>query len=261
MSWTEGSLEINFETGLVKRVGAGDPESALIGSARAFEMVSEAWLRAGWDAKHVYTFSWFGRPMIQLPEDMIRIQEVIYRLRPDVIVETGIAHGGSIVFYAGLCKAMGHGRVVGVDVEIRPHNREALENHEFRPYFDMIEGSSVDPAVVKQVAEKVAGAECVLVILDSNHTYGHVLAELQAYSQMVTKGSYIVATDGIMRNVAGAARSQAEWVDDNPYEAAKAFAANNPDFIVEQPVWPFNESEGLTKNVTYWPGAWIRRQR
>src|SRR5688572_33511746 len=98
-----------------------------LASAEAFEAVSDAWLRAGWDVKHVYSFTWFGRPLIQLPEDMVRLQEVIYAVQPDVIIETGIAHGGSLVFYASLCKAMERGRVVGIDIEIRPHNRQALE--------------------------------------------------------------------------------------------------------------------------------------
>src|SRR5947208_912335 len=99
-------------------------------SDEAFELISDQWLKVGWNQKYPYTFSWMGRPIIQLPEDMIRIQEVIYRVRPDVIVETGVAHGGSLIYYASLCKAMESGRVVGIDIEIRPHNRKAIENHE-----------------------------------------------------------------------------------------------------------------------------------
>src|ERR1700741_4374730 len=100
-----------------------------LASAEGFAAVSRAWIRAGWDTKHVYSFTWLGRPIIQLPEDMFRLQEGIYRGRPDVIVETGVAHGGSLVFYAGLCRLMGQGRVIGVDIEIRPHNRAAIEAH------------------------------------------------------------------------------------------------------------------------------------
>src|SRR5437773_11499060 len=99
-------------------------------STRAFELISQAWLKVGWNEKYPYTFTWMGRPIIQLPEDMIRIQEVIYRVRPDVIVETGVAHGGSLIYYASLCKAMETGRVVGIDIEIRPNNRRAIEEHE-----------------------------------------------------------------------------------------------------------------------------------
>src|SRR5579871_6054204 len=107
----------------------GSSEEHRLDTAEAFEAVSAAWLRCGWDVKYVYGFTWMGRPVIQLPEDMIRIQEVIWRVRPDVIVETGVAHGGSLVFYASLFEAMGHGRVIGVDIDIREHNRTAIEAH------------------------------------------------------------------------------------------------------------------------------------
>src|SRR6266540_3398666 len=112
-------------------------------SPEAFNLVSRAWLRAGWDTKYVYSFTWMGRPIIQLPEDLIRIQEVIYNIKPDVIVETGIAHGGSLIFYASLCKAMEKGRVIGIDIDIRPHNRRAIETHPMFPFITLIEGSSI----------------------------------------------------------------------------------------------------------------------
>ena len=120
----------------------------------AFELISQAWLRAGWDTD-VYGFSWMGRPIIQLPEDMMRIQELIYELQPDVIVETGVAHGGSLIFYAGLCTAMGKGRVIGIDIEIRPHNREAIETHRLSPMITLVEGSSVASDVVAQVKAQI----------------------------------------------------------------------------------------------------------
>lgn len=229
-------------------------------SPEAFSAVSRAWLRCGWDAKYVYSFSWLGRPMIQLPEDMIRLQEVIYRVRPDVIVETGIAHGGSLIFHASLCRAIGKGRVVGVDIEIRPHNREAICNHELYEYITMIEGSSIDPAVVGQVHEQIRPGETVLVILDSNHSKAHVAGELKAYSPLVSVGSYIVACDGIMGEVKGAPRSAEDWDWNNPTEAVKEFAAQNADFVVEEPAFPFNEGV-VTERVTYWPNAYLKRVR
>ena len=224
----------------------------------AFEAVSDAWLRVGWDTKYVYGFSWLGRPVIQLPEDMIRAQEAIYRVRPDVIVETGNAHGGSLIFYASLCKAMGRGHVVGVDIEIRPHNREAIESHELFEYITLIEGSSTDPEIVRQVVEAVGDAETVFVMLDSNHTKQHVLAELEAYAPLVSPGSYIVAADGIMAQVAGAPRTDEDWTWNNPKAAAEEFVAAHPGFGIEQPPPPFNEG-GVERPVTYWPGGWIRR--
>ena len=228
-------------------------------SKEAFELLSQQWLKVGWNQKYPYTFSWMGRPIIQLPEDLIRVQEMVYRVRPDVLIETGVAHGGSLIFYASLFKAMGQGRVIGIDVEIRPHNRSAIEAHELFPMITLIEGSSVEADVVKQVASLVGSDEKVMVILDSNHTKHHVLSELEAYHGLVTPGSYIVATDGSMRELYDVPRGNSEWKWDNPSEAAAEFAKCHPEFILEQPNWPFNESD-LTQNITHWPGAWLRKK-
>ena len=227
-------------------------------SAEAFRAVSRAWIRCGWDTKYVYGFTWLGRPIIQLPDDMLRLQEVVYRVKPDVIVETGIAHGGSLIFSASLCKAMDKGRVIGVDIEIRPHNRAAIEAHELFSHITMIEGSSIDPAVVEQVKSLIEPDECVLVALDSNHTKDHVLAELEAYAPMVPVGSYILAADGIMEQVVGAPRSESDWGWNNPKAAAEEFVADNDDFVIEEPEFPFNEG-AVTDRVTYWPSGFIKR--
>lgn len=228
-------------------------------STRAFELISQQWLRVGWNQKYVYTFSWMGRPIIQLPEDIMRTQEVIYRLRPDVIVETGVAHGGSLIFYASLCKVLGKGRVVGVDIEIRSHNRRAIEAHELFPYITLVEGDSVSSHVVDKVRSCVKPGESAIVFLDSNHTKEHVLRELEAYHRLVTPGSYIVATDGIMRDVHDVPRGTPDWTWNNPATAAEEFLRNHEEFVLEQPPWPFCES-GLVTNVTHWPAAWLRRK-
>lgn len=227
-------------------------------SREAFEALSHQWVRVGWNQKYVYTFSWMGRPVIQLPEDMIRMQEVIFRIKPDVIIETGVAHGGSLIFYSSLCKAMDKGRIVGIDIEIRKHNRAAIEAHPLSDRIALIEGSSTAPDIVAKVKALVKPDDTVLVILDSNHTYAHVLAELEAYAGLVTPGSYIVATDGVMMDVADVPRAGANWATDNPTFAARDFAAKHPEFVIEQPPWPFNESE-LRENITHWPGAWLKR--
>lgn len=224
----------------------------------SFELLSKEWVRLGWNQKYPHTFSWMGRPVIQLPEDMLRIQEVIYQVKPDVIIETGIAHGGSLIYYASLFKAMGRGRVVGVDIEIRPHNRKALEEHELFSYLTLIEGSSIAAEVLAQVRAQIKPGETVLVILDSNHSYAHVSEELRLYSPLVTQGSYIVSTDGVMRDLTDVPRGNPDWSTDNPSQAALDFAESNKKFIIEQPAWPFNESS-LSKNITHWPNAWLKR--
>lgn len=251
-------IKIDLEKNTVSVEDDDGSKTYALESPEAFSIVSEAWLRCGWDAKYVYTFSWMGRPIIQLPEDLLRIQEVIYRTKPDVIIETGIAHGGSLIFYASLCKAMNHGRVVGIDIEIRPHNRKAIEEHELFEYITLIEGSSIEAQTVEQVKAEVKPGEKAIVFLDSCHTKEHVAAELDAYSPLISPDSYIVAMDGIMEQVVGAPRTQPDWSWNNPKQAALEFARKNPAFLIEEPGFVFNESE-LTERVTYWPNAFIRR--
>lgn len=227
-------------------------------SKEAFELLSKKWVKLGWNQKYVYTFSWLGRPIIQLPEDMIRFQEAVYRIQPDVIIETGIAHGGSLIFSASLCKLIGKGRVIGIDIEIRPHNRKAIEAHELFPYITMLEGSSIDPAIVQKAKSLIKPNDKVLVVLDSNHSKQHVRGELEAFHDLITPGSYIVATDGVMQDLADVPRGHTTWDQDNPVEAVKEFLEERPEFVLETPSWVFNESP-LTENITHWPDAWLRR--
>jgi cephalosporin hydroxylase len=154
---------------------------------------------------------------------------------------------------------MDKGRVVGVDVEIRPHNRAAIEAHPLFPYITLIEGSSIDPQIVDQVRGQVHEGETVLVLLDSNHTKDHVLEELRAYGPLVTSGSYIVAMDGIMGDLVGAPRTKPDWGWNNPREAALEFAKENGDFVLEEPPKPFNEGV-VEQRVTYWPDGFLRRR-
>ncbi len=227
-------------------------------SQEAFDIISREWVRVGWNQKYQYTFTWMGRPIIQLPEDMIRIQEVIFKIKPDVIIETGVAHGGSLIFYSSLCKAMDKGRVIGIDIEIRSHNRATIESHPLNDRITLIEGSSTAPEIVNEVRSLIKKDETVLVILDSNHSYEHVMAELESYAGLVSSGSYIIATDGIMQDLADVPRGNESWRTDNPSHAACNFAAKNSCFIIEQPAWLFNESN-LDKNITHWPNAWLKR--
>jgi cephalosporin hydroxylase len=242
-------------------VGEGDEARTYpFDSPEAFRLVSDAWLRLGWDQKYVYSFTWLGRPVIQLPEDLIRMQEVIASIEPDVIIETGIAHGGSLVFYATLCKALGRGRVVGVDVEIRAHNRRAIEEHALSPLIELIEGDSTAPATVAQVEAQVAPGDTTLVVLDANHKKDHVLAELRAYGELVTPGSYVVVADAIMGRVVGAPRTEPDWSWNNPAAAIEEFLREDTRFGLEEPAFAFNEGL-VTERVTYWPGGFLRRVR
>jgi cephalosporin hydroxylase len=231
-----------------------------IGTPEAFAAISRAWLRSGWDAKYVYSFTWLGRPIIQLPEDLIRIQEVIYRVKPDVIIETGVAHGGSLVFYASLLAAMDRGRVIGVDIEIRPPNRAAIEAHPLSSRITLIEADSILPETVARVADEIGQPAAAMVVLDSKHTRDHVLSELRLYSRFVTVDSYIVVADGIMESVAGAPRTSPDWTWNNPRRAIAEFLEENPDFEISEPSWLFNEGM-VTSRVTYWPDAYLRRVR
>lgn len=253
-------MNVRIENDIVTVNENGEERSFGIGTPEAFRVLSALWLRSGWDTKYVYGFTWLGRPIIQLPDDMIRIQEVVFQVRPDVIVETGIAHGGSLVYYASLCKAMDKGRVVGVDIEIRPHNRKAMEEHFLAPYITMIEASSVAPETVAQVARLIQPGERTIVMLDSCHLKAHVLAELEAYAPLVSPGSYIVAMDGIMGQLVGAPRTSPDWTWNNPAEAVAEFLPAHPEFELLEPAFPFNEGL-ITERVTYWPNCFLRRRQ
>jgi cephalosporin hydroxylase len=233
-------------------------------SKEAFEILSREWVRVGWSLQYYHTFTWFGLPILQLPEDLVRLQEVIYALRPALIVETGVCHGGSLLFHASLLEAMGlpGARVIGIDSSIPPAVRQAIAQHPLRSRITLIEGDSTAPGVVQQVAAQVppsAGPDsAVLVILDSDHSRNHVAEELECYAPLITKGSYIIATDGVMKDLPDVPRAEPDWGSNNPFEAARAFAARHPEFAHAPPPW-LSQAGPLTENVTYWPGAWLRR--
>lgn len=254
-------MKINIDTDKQTIFNEENGETLQLYSTEGFKTISKIWMKVGWNEKHIYTFSWMGRPIIQLPEDMIRVQEAIFQVKPTVIVETGIAHGGSLIYSASLLKMMGiEGRVIGVDIEIRPHNREAIEEHFLFPYITMIEGSSTAPEIVSQVEDLIKSDDKVLVILDSNHLRQHVYDELEAYCDLVTKDSYIVATDGIMQEVYDVPRGTLSWDKDNPVTAVHDFLAKHSEFVLETPEWLFNESDLNTNINTHYPDAWLKRK-
>ena len=248
-AYNESDSYIKTEDG--KKYNLNTPE--------AFSIISKAWLRAGWDTKYVYGFSWLGRPIIQLPEDLIRIQEIIYKIKPDFIIETGVAHGGSLIFYSSLLKTIGKGEVIGIDIEIRDHNKKAIENHELSNLITLIEEDSLSPNVINQLNNIIDKKKKILVVLDSNHTKAHVLKELQLYGEFVSKGSFIIACDGIMKQVTGAPRTSDDWDWNNPLSAIDQFLNENQEFYICEPDRPFNEGL-IRERVTYWPNAYLRKK-
>jgi len=232
-------------------------------SKEAFDIIADLWVKTGWVRKYSYGFSWMGRPIIQLPDDMVRIQEAIWQIRPDVIIETGIAHGGSLIFYASLLEMIGPGdgggRVIGLDVDIRPHNRTAIEAHPMMKRITMIEGDSVSDEVVGKVRALIRPEDVVMLILDSNHSAAHVAAELEAYAPLVTPGSWILSQDGVMQLVAGAPRAPAEWATDNPITAVNGFLAAHPEFELAKPPRPFDETLE-TPDCSHHPVGWLHRK-
>jgi len=189
-------------------------------------------------AKHKYSyhFSWMGRPIIQLPQDMIAMQELVWRIKPDLIIECGIAHGGSILYYASLLQLLGHGEVLGIDVDIRPHNRQAIEEHPMAHRVTMLEGSSISPEMVAKVS-KLAEGKKVIVVLDSNHTHEHVLAELRAYAPLTSLDSYCVVMDTVVEDMPEDAFPDRPWgVGNNPRTAVWAYLKETEDFVIDAAV-------------------------
>jgi cephalosporin hydroxylase len=201
------------------------------------QRLTREWFLESFRQKYSYQFTWLGRPIIQYPQDIVAMQELIWRIRPDLVIETGVAHGGSLVFYASMMQLLGgNGRVVGIDVEIRPPNRAALEAHPLFDRISLIEGSSIDPAVVARVAEIAAGRK-VVVTLDSNHTHDHVLRELELYSPLVRAGSYLVVFDTRIEDIPDELCQNRPWRSGNsPMTAVRAFLAANDRFEIDRDI-------------------------
>lgn len=202
------------------------------------QALSRIWVREISRHNYAYNFSWMGRPIIQFPQDMIAMQEIIWRTKPDLIIETGIAHGGSILYYASLLELIGNnGKVLGIDIDIREHNREAIEAHSMYKNIELLEGSSVDEQTFKKVTELAKGASNVLVILDSNHTHEHVLKELELYSQLVTKDNYLVVFDTLIEDMPDDLIHDRPWKKgNNPKTAVHQFLKANQRFEIDKDI-------------------------
>ncbi len=234
-----------------------------------FQATSSRWIAQAMERMYVYNFEWLGRPVIQQPVDLVAFQELVWTVRPDRIVETGVAHGGSLIFSASLlalvdmCEALETGgefdvrrpkrKVLGIEIDLRAHNRAKLEAHPLWNRIEVVEGSSVDPAVVAHAAKFVAGTERVLVALDSNHTHEHVLGELNAYSPFVTPGSYLLACDSIVEDMPPGSFPNRPWdVGNNPKTAVHAFLKTHPEFAIDH---DFQSKLMVTTN----PDGYLRR--
>jgi cephalosporin hydroxylase len=188
--------------------------------------------------RYSYNFTWLGRPIIQYPEDLLALQEIVWAQAPDLILETGIAHGGSLIFYASLLAMLGGDRrVVGVDIDIRAHNREAIEAHPLSRWIDLVEGSAVDDVIVRRVFDLAKHRRNALVVLDSMHTHDHVLAELRAYAPLVGKGGHLVVLDTIIERLPKTFFQDRPWgPGNNPMTAVTTFLAENDRFVIDERV-------------------------
>ncbi len=187
--------------------------------------------------KYSYNYSWLGRPIIKYPSDIVALQEVVWRTKPDLIIETGIAHGGSAILSASILELIGKGEVLAIDIDIREHNKEAIEAHSMSKRISMLEGSSLDSEIIEKVRERAAGKEVVMVVLDSHHTHEHVLKELELYSPFVSEGSYLILPDTFIEEFPEGYFADRPWdVGNNPMTALREFMKSNEEFEIDREV-------------------------
>ena len=219
----------------------------LMTEASLLHEAASAFMRSSIDGRYSYNFKWLDRPVIQYPQDIVAFQELISQVKPDLILETGIAHGGSLVLSAsmlclldvmeGLDPRQSPRKVVGVDIDIRPHNRKALDEHPLRFKMELIEGSSIDPDIIQQVRSHADGVERVLVSLDSNHTHEHVLGELNAYADLVSVGSYCIVFDTVVEDLPAGSFPDRPWdVGNNPKTAVYEWLKSHPEFEIDKDI-------------------------
>ena len=200
--------------------------------------LTHEWVVATSPYEYSYHFTWLGRPVIQFPQDILAVQEILWSVRPELVIETGIARGGSLILSASILELLGgSGRVLGIDVDIRAHNRSAIEEHPMARRIDMLQGSSVDEDVAAEVRRRAAGKSPVVVFLDSNHTHEHVARELELYAPLVTQGSYLVVFDTIVEEMPDGAYADRPWGrGNNPSTAVAEFLKGNPRFLADRAI-------------------------
>jgi cephalosporin hydroxylase len=225
----DASLVTGPETQLTVATGGVERTAALY-SRQGLEMVAALWLKLSAEYRLMYEPAWLGVPIIQLPGDIVAMQELIWKVRPELIIECGVAHGGSAILYASLLELIGHGEVVAVDCEIRQHNRVALMSHPLSRRVRLLEASSTAQETMARLRMMAAGREPVLVVLDSNHSTEHVRRELELYHDLVTPDSYIVVMDGAQAHVWDTPRGKPEWQTSHPLAAIEEFLAEHEEF-------------------------------
>ncbi|MBL8025652.1 MAG: cephalosporin hydroxylase family protein [Fibrobacteres bacterium] len=199
------------------------------------KQISLDWLLQVSKHKYVYNFTWMGRPIIQAPQDIVAMQEIIWDVQPDLIIETGIAHGGSIILYASILELIGKGEVLGIDLDIRSHNFKEIINHPMYKRITMLEGSSIDSKIAEKVRAFAAGKKKILVSLDSNHTHEHVLKELEIYAPLVTVGSYCVVFDTLVDEIPDEYYTDRPWKKgDNPKSAVREYLKSHPEYVIDK---------------------------
>jgi len=257
IKFTSAAMELHF----------ADEVSQSISSQADYQPLKKAasdFLLRSVETRYSYHFSWLGRPVIQYPQDIIAFQEIVFTVKPDLIIETGVAHGGSLILSASLLAMLDledhdKGRepvkrkVIGIDVEIRPHNKIAIDSHFLSRYIQLFEGSSVDQSIVSQVTDISAAYSKVLICLDSNHTHDHVIQELHAYSPLVSLNSYCIVFDTIIENLPPNSFLNRPWDHgNNPMTAVKEFLVNNSEFVADDKI----DSKLL---ISVAPNGYLRR--
>ena len=198
---------------------------------------SKDWIDIVFDYEYVYHFRWLGRPIIQFPQDMVALQELIWKIKPDFIIESGIARGGSLIFYASILELLNHGKIIGIDIDIRKHNRIEIENHTLFKRIKLIEGSSIDDSVIHKIKKIIKDKKKIMILLDSHHTEQHVLEELEKYSPFVRSGSYVVVFDTIIEDMKKHHSKNRPWNHgNNPKTAVSKFLKKNKRFKIDKEI-------------------------
>ena len=230
----------------------GEIRQADLYSKDGMDLATELWIKTSFYHKVMYEPTWLGIPIIQFPNDVVFLQELIWKNRPDTIIETGVAHGGATIFYASMLELLGKGKVIGVDVEIRKYNRLAINSHPLSRRIELIEGSSIDPKIFEEVTLRSYSGSNVMVLLDSSHSYKHVLAEMELYSKLIQPGGYMVVMDSVQEMLSDTPSGKKEWKEDNPFSAIREFLSRHQD-------WKPDHYYTRT-HITCNPGGFLRKQ-